>query len=251
MKHVVVDVETHDWQAHHSGVYMTRETCIGRIVEMAWIAYDAQGGVLERKNYLLRPQGYEVISPKARRVHKISTRCVREKGCDAHLVFADFVQLLRQIPEDGFIIAHNMHHEDSIMGNNLSLVEGALQVWNGVPKSCTRAPCLLQFLPNATRYVNRTCGMKLVDLHRIALQGQDAHLHDMAHGALADVQMTWGVFQYFERCIAARGLEVSSTLAWSYSRRRRWNGLNTFVPPETTRELSPRLSPGIYPRHTM
>lgn len=82
---------------------------------MAWAAYDAKGDEAERNNYLLRPHSYEKISDnKARNFHGITTNCGREKGSDARHVFPHFVQApLRRIPPDGFVVAHNMNHEDA------------------------------------------------------------------------------------------------------------------------------------------
>jgi hypothetical protein len=63
--------------------------------------------------------------------HGITARGANEKGSDAKLVFAEFTNVMRQIPDDGFAIAHYMSHEDIIMYTNLD--EAGKQEWGRAP----------------------------------------------------------------------------------------------------------------------
>lgn len=188
IKYVVVDVETHDWG----------NECISRIVEIAWSVYDVAGNKLESKQYLLQPYaGYTQISDEAKNFHGITTKCARELGSDANLVFAEFVRILREIPEDGFVIAHNMKHEHSVFNNNLDQEQKV--VWNNVPKCDTISKSLLRYLDDGNMYHRRRCGLKLSELHKNCFPNR--HLKHGAHQALVDVQMTWEVFQFYKKKI--------------------------------------------------
>jgi hypothetical protein len=209
LKYVVFDVETHDWKEVPGFQLSTRANCIGRVVEIAWIAFDSKGSELERKNYLVKPYGYEKISRKALNFHGISTRCAEEKGSPVKFVFARFAQVLERIPSEGFVIAHNMHHEDSVMANNFD--EEQLALWERLPKVCTWNPDLLSLLPRQQE--QRTYGMALKDLHGIT-SPSGLLLRHQAHEAFADARMAWDVFYFFKQALEKKGLDVSENMLW-------------------------------------
>ena len=209
IKYVVVDVETHDWDR---GVRnKTRDNFIGRIVEIAWLAFDGNGKELERKNCLLRPHGYAKISPKARAFHGITTKIARERGSNAQDVFAHFVHTIQQIPaDDGLVIAHNMLHEDAAMATNLG-PEG-LRVWNAVPKCCTLNPLLLPVL-FGPKYAGRKYGVNLSTLHEHC-KPEKRRLRCGAHGALVDVMMTWDVFYHMLCEMMKKNIDPLQQMRW-------------------------------------
>ncbi len=127
IKYIVVDVETHDWK--DSGPRN------GRIVEIAWMVFDHDMKCIESKQYLLKPHGYDKIAQKATAVHGITTERAVEYGVDSHLVFDDFIAIVKQLPNNGFVIAHNMKHEDPIFKRNLNK-EQQVQ-WGDAPKCDT------------------------------------------------------------------------------------------------------------------
>lgn len=185
IKYIVVDVETHNWDDKDPS----------RIVEIAWMLFDEKGDQLESRQYLLRPYEYDEISQKATRVHGITTKCARDLGSDAHLVFNEFTNIIKQIPDDGFVIAHNMKHENVIFQTNLNKEERA--IWKNAPKCDTWAVSLLKHLPEEakSKYLQRSYGLKLADLHKEI----SATRTFGAHSAIVDVHMTWDVFEYFKQ----------------------------------------------------
>jgi len=194
LKFVVLDVETHDWA---DGItYVTRSNCIGRVVEIGWIALDSDGNELTKKRYLLKPHGYQYIQRKAADYHGITTRCAIENGSDSRLVFDEFCRLLQQIPEDGFVIAHSMNHEDGVMGTNL---EGSnLEIWNHTSKCCTMKPSAVPELLLRNGFDVTRKFIKLGEFHRM-IHPEKMSLRLKAHDALADARMAWGVFRYVEQ----------------------------------------------------
>lgn len=213
-KYVVLDLETHDWR---NGEQMSRSRAIGKIVEIAWMAFDEKGRELESKCYLLKPHDgyYARVSDKARECHGITTRCAEENGCDAKVVFAHFSRLLQQVPKDGFVIAHNMRHEDAIMFTNLNQEQRKL--WDSTPKCCTLQPRLLHLLPGARErgLLGRDYGLKLTELYKEinSSGGVPLQLIRHHHSALADVQMAWSVF-WFYKCAVDDNKNTSIDMAW-------------------------------------
>ena len=147
--YMVVDVETHDWKdgGPRNGV----------IVEMAWMVFDRDMKCLESKQYLLKPHGYDRIAQKATAVHGITTERAIDDGVDAQHVFDEFTAILNKLPSNGFVIAHNMEHEDSIFKCNLNEEQQVL--WRDAPKCDTWNIKLLKYLPSIVRGENTKQGI--------------------------------------------------------------------------------------------
>ena len=106
VKYMVVDLETHDWK--HSVQFLHT----GRIVEIAWKLFSDEGNCLESKQYLVKPYGpYKKIDPKATSIHGITDEHVSKYGIEVDVVLDEFIDIVKNIPADGFVIAHNMEHE--------------------------------------------------------------------------------------------------------------------------------------------
>ena len=148
VKYVVVDVETHDWNA-----FDYNDHSKSRIVEMAWLAYDATGEVVDSKQYLIKPYGYESISRKATELHGITTETAISKGTEAGLVFREFVSILQTLPPDGFVIAYNMEHEHTVFTNSFNIDQ--IAVWDSVPKCDTYPVSLWKHLPDHAAFYKK------------------------------------------------------------------------------------------------
>jgi len=122
------------------------------------------------------------------------------------LILDEFIRIVENIPKDGFVIAHNMDHEHTVLTSSFSPSQRI--VWNAVPKSDTHSVPLLKFLPEPvlTKYYSgsklqwRKFGLQLSELHRNISPDPEAHtlLADNAHFACTDVDMTWEIFQYYK-----------------------------------------------------
>ena len=196
VKYMVVDLETHDWTAKN--IYDT-----GRMVEVAWKLFSDTGDCLESKQYLIKPYGtYKQIAKKATEVHGITTERASKHGDDVELVLDEFIRIVENIPKDGFVIAHNMDHEHTVLTNSFSPDQRV--VWDGVPKSDTHSVSLLKYLPRVAKdkykkrlsYTPFCCGLRLQQLHEcVCADG----VYDYAHFADTDVQMTWEIFRYYKQ----------------------------------------------------
>ena len=189
IKYMVVDVETHDWKDGGS-----RD---GRIVEIAWMVFDRDMKCLESKQYLLKPHGYDRIAQKATAVHGITTERAVDDGVDAQHVFDEFTAILNKLPSNGFVIAHNMEHEDPIFKCNLNEEQQVL--WRDAPKCDTWNIKLLKYLPSSARekYKTRNIGVALMELYSVVCPIEDNDSVQFSHMALEDVKMTWAVFLYY------------------------------------------------------
>ena len=202
VKYMVVDLETHDW-THRDPLLAS-----GCIVEIAWKLFSDTGDCLESKQYLIKPYGtYKQIAKKATEVHGITTERASKHGDDVELVLDEFIRIVENIPKDGFVIAHNMDHEHTVLTNSFSTDQRV--VWNGVPKSDTMLVSLLKYLPSSNHHNKRSLSLssvpilvkhKLKQLHKFVYQDQAAvYDYDYEHFADKDVRMTWEIFQYYQQ----------------------------------------------------
>ena len=190
IKYMVVDVETHDWKDGGG----SRD---GRIVEIAWMVFDRDMKCLESKQYLLKPHGYDRIAQKATAVHGITTERAVADGVDAQHVFDEFTAILNKLPSNGFVIAHNMEHEDPIFKCNLNEEQQVL--WRDAPKCDTWNIKLLKYLPSSARekYKTRNIGVALMELYSVVCPIEDNDSVQFSHMALEDVKKTWSIFLYY------------------------------------------------------
>ena len=116
------------------------------------------------------------------------------------LILDEFIRIVENIPKDGFVIAHKIKHEDTVLTNSFSPNQQI--VWNDAPKCDTWNVRLLKFLPEEAKdkYKKRLtythCGLWLQQLHEcVCADG----VYDYAHFADTDVQMTWEIFRYYKQ----------------------------------------------------
>jgi len=199
IKYMVVDIETHDWTSKDPLL-----STGSRIVEIAWKLFSDEGDCLESKQYLIQPYGtYKEIAPKATEVHGITTKHASKYGVDVELVLDELIRIVGNIPNDGFVVAHNMAHEHTVLTNSFS--PDQRDVWDAVQKSDTHSVPLLKYLPHEAKVKYETelrwvplVGFNLQRLHECVYQG-DVYVYEYAHFAETDVKMTWEIFRYYKQ----------------------------------------------------
>jgi len=187
------------------------DTMSKSIVEIAWKLYDADGNCLESKQYLLKPNSSNVITPQAIGVHGITTKVANDLGSDKDVVLDEFTTILRKVPNDGFVVAHDMKSVDAIIVKSLNPEQQI--VWNVAPK-CDTYPLQLaeKYLPAQSKASRRNellkkrKGYQLSELHLLICGRQETNsLIDMLHTAAVvriaavDSQMIWGIFEYYKQ----------------------------------------------------
>ncbi len=151
-----------------------------RCVQLAWQVHDITGKMIEVKNYIIKPEGYD-IPFNAEKIHGISTERAKKQGIPLTEVLTEFV---KDVEKSKFVIGHNVSFDNNIIGCELLRTE---------------RPNLLANLPaidtkdDATEYCTIPGGRggkfkwpKLTELH-IKLFGED---FGEAHNASADVEAT-------------------------------------------------------------
>ena len=83
-----------------------------RAVQIAWQLHDRLGNIVESKDYLIRPNGFD-IPYDAERIHGISTQLAEELGVDLEDVIAEFNDALSRAE---FVVGQNIGFDLNIMG---------------------------------------------------------------------------------------------------------------------------------------
>ena len=75
-----------------------------RMVQIAWQIHDAKGGLIEVKNFIVKPEGY-TIPFNAAKIHGISTERAEQEGVDLDFVLNEFKNALSKAK---IIVGHNI-----------------------------------------------------------------------------------------------------------------------------------------------
>jgi DNA polymerase III epsilon subunit-like protein len=148
-----------------------------RLVQIAWIFFDAQGNKIASENFIIKPNGF-IIPKEAEQVHGISTAFALKEGKDIEMVLDKFYQALG---ETKFLVAHNISFDEKILGAEFLRVTSDYNPLDKISKICTMKStssyCQIPG-PRGFKWPN------LSELHR-KLFNKD---FDNAHDALADVE---------------------------------------------------------------
>lgn len=147
-----------------------------RLVQIAWLMYGLDGKKIKGKNYIIRPEGFE-IPEEASRIHGITTEIARSKGKMLKSVLKEFSKAMI---ESDFIIAHNISFDEKIIESEF-LRTGTQKSLFSPKKMCTKD------LSTEFCAIAGSCGYKwpsLKELH-IKLFGED---FEDAHDAMVDVK---------------------------------------------------------------
>ena len=86
-----------------------------RMVQLAWQMHDDQGKLINNKNFIIKPEGYN-IPYNAEKIHGISTDRAINEGSNLKDVLEEFV---RDVKSCKFIIGHNIEFDNNIVGSEL------------------------------------------------------------------------------------------------------------------------------------
>jgi len=146
-----------------------------RIVQIAWLRYDAEGHELSRGNRIIKPEGYSI--PKAASdIHGITTEIAIEQGRPAGSVFSEVYQEMKLVQ---VLVAHNINFDSKVLGSEflrycMPRIDPPLQ------RFCTMLSTV-QFCD-----LPKHKWPKLVELHRKIFGEGFAGEHD----AMADIEAT-------------------------------------------------------------
>lgn len=86
-----------------------------RLVQLAWQVHDDKGELIEVKNYIVKPEGFE-IPFQAAKVHGISTERAQKDGLDLTWVLEEFNKSLEKVQ---YVVGHNIEFDLNIVGCEL------------------------------------------------------------------------------------------------------------------------------------
>src|SRR5690606_8196194 len=156
-----------------------------RCIQIAWQLHDEMGRVVEHKDYLVKPEGFD-IPFDSEQIHGISTLLATEKGVDLDFVLNEFNQALQK---SKFVVGQNVDFDINIMGSEFYRRNVANTLAEKpVLDTCTETTAELLKLPGGRggRFKLPT----LTELHEYLFGQPFAE----AHNATADVEATTRCF---------------------------------------------------------
>lgn len=84
-----------------------------RMVQLAAQLYEPNGTLMERKNFIIKPDGFTIPS-EATKIHGITTERAMRDGRELQNVLAEFELLLTKATA---LVAHNMAFDEKILGS--------------------------------------------------------------------------------------------------------------------------------------
>jgi len=156
-----------------------------RCIQIAWQLHDDMGRLVEAKDYLVKPEGFD-IPFQAEKIHGISTDLALEQGESLAFVLEEFNKVLAK---SKFVVGQNVKFDTNVMGCEFHrlTVENQLQEFP-ILDTCTEITASLCQIPGGRggKFKLPT----LTELHQ--------HLFNQpfgeAHNATADVEATTRCF---------------------------------------------------------
>jgi DNA polymerase-3 subunit alpha len=156
-----------------------------RAIQIAWQVHDEWGNLVEAKDYLIRPEGFD-IPYDAERIHGISTALALQKGESLDLVLAEFNEALS---DSKFVVGQNVGFDVNVMGSEFHRAQlESLMASMPVLDTCTEKTAKLCQIPGG-----RGGKFKLPTLTELHLQLFGEPFNE-AHNATADVEATTRCF---------------------------------------------------------
>ena len=152
-----------------------------RCVQIAWQLHDADGSLIEHKDFLIKPDGFE-IPFQSEQIHGISTALAHEKGISLEEVLAEFQQVLGK---SKFLVGQNLRFDLNVMGcefHRLQKDNGWLEI--PVLDTCTETTALLCQIPGGRGGKFKLPTLSELHEHLFGDKFQEAH------NATADVEAT-------------------------------------------------------------
>ncbi len=156
-----------------------------RVIQIAWQLHDDMGRLIEHKDFLIRPDGFN-IPYDSEQIHGISTQLAEELGHDLEDVLNEFNQALEKAK---FVVGQNVTFDTNVWGcefHRLGIETPMTQM--PVLDTCTETTANLCQLPGGRggRFKLPT----LTELHEYLFHQK----FEEAHNATADVEATTRCF---------------------------------------------------------
>jgi DNA polymerase-3 subunit epsilon len=158
-----------------------------RLVQLAWIIYDCQGKKISKRDFIVKPEGFE-IPEQSTKIHKISNSFASSAGKSLKKVLIEFN---KAIIDCKFIIAHNIIFDFNVLYTEFERI-GLKTTIQDLKKICT--------MTSTTDY----CGVKVSNsikwptLNELYKKIFNQNLIE-SHNAAIDIDATAKCFWYLKR----------------------------------------------------
>jgi len=176
-----------------------------RCIQVAWQLHDAFGKLIERKDFIVIPEGFD-IPFESEQIHGISTDLAKQQGAPFEKVIDEFVSALSKTH---YLVGHNVGFDVNIMGAELYRLQRDTSLTSlPVLDTCTEDSALLCQLPGG-----RGGKFKLPTLQELYKHVFDESFKE-AHNATADVEATARIFFELlrQQSVAWNALENATTI---------------------------------------
>ena len=199
--YIIFDTETTGLPKNWNAPYTDTDNW-PRCIQIAWQLHDEYGELIEHKDYLVQPDGFN-IPFDAERIHGISTELAQEQGVPLAQILAEFNEALGKAK---FVVGQNVGFDNNIMGCEFHRLKVETELNNmSVLDTCTEKTAELCKIPGGRggKFKLPT----LTELHQ--------HLFNVpfaeAHNATADVEATTRCFFELLRTGNYTGAELEAT----------------------------------------
>jgi DNA polymerase-3 subunit alpha len=156
-----------------------------RCIQIAWQVHDELGHLVEHKDFLIRPDGFD-IPYDAERIHGISTELATQQGAELVDVLSEFEEALKKAK---FVVGQNLKFDLNIMGAELIRANReSLMSTMPVLDTCTEVTAQMCQIPGGRG--GKWKLPTLTELHEFLFQIPFSE----AHNATADVEATTRCF---------------------------------------------------------
>jgi len=154
-----------------------------RLVQLAYMAYDGDGGLIAAVDTIIKPQGF-TIPVESSRIHGITTERALAEGRDLVSVLRDFKALLDPAR---YLVAHNMSFDEKILGAEF-LRNGLPDIPAAKHRICTmHSTTEFCAIPGPRGYK----WPKLTELHRKLFNKDFSEAHNAAADIAATAKCFW------------------------------------------------------------
>ena len=155
-----------------------------RVVQLAWQLHDEFGQLIEQKDFLIRPRGFN-IPIEAEGIHGISTELASIGGDELEDVLGLFKKALQKTK---FIVGHNLKFDVNVLGCEFSRIGEQTPLIHPILDTCTEKTAELCRLPGGP--YGKFKLPTLFQLHDFLFN----ETFSEAHNATADVEATTRCF---------------------------------------------------------
>jgi len=155
-----------------------------RVVQLAWQVHDEFGQLIEQKDFLIRPRGFN-IPIEAEGIHGISTELANIGGDELEDVLLLFKKALQKAK---FIVGHNLKFDVNVLGCEFCRIGEETPLTLPILDTCTEKTAELCRLPGGP--YGKFKLPTLIQLHDFLFKVQFSE----AHNATADVEATTRCF---------------------------------------------------------